>query len=152
MVGAAAETDLLRVLYGVQTVEGLDAVHKRRVPLGGVDQVNASLIQRHRVGGREDTDIVNIRLGGAAVAVAVNGYAVHHVDIDDAIHMSEIIGYGLARLCHRLKESILCAAPCVRPAGAAAVDPSLALARPKPDGDVFDSSAEARHRMTFKMG
>ena len=59
----------------MQTVPGLDPLYQ-----GGtvtvflrIDKINTSLIQRNGVGGRQNPNVVHIRLRGIAVAVAVHG-------------------------------------------------------------------------------
>ena len=69
---AAAKADLRGVFQRMQAVAGLDALDQRGAILRRVHKVDTRLIQRHRVGGGEDADVVHIRLGGAAVAVAVH--------------------------------------------------------------------------------
>ena len=73
-ISTAAQSDLRRVFQGMQTVPGLNAVDQRGavpIPLG-VNQIHASLIQGHRVIGGQDANVVHIRLGGIAAAIAVH--------------------------------------------------------------------------------
>lgn len=145
---------ILGVLQGVQTVAGFYAVYQGRavaVALG-IDEVNAGLVERHRVGGGEDADVVHIRLGGVAVAVTVYRQAVHDVDIDDALPVAQIVRHSGAGLGHGLQESVLIAAPWAGSAGSAGVDPALALSRADADGDVLYRPAEARHGVTLEVG
>ena len=67
----AAKSDLGGVFQRMQAVTGLDTADKRLIAFRLPHEVDAGLIQRHRVGGGENADVVDVRLGGIAVTVAV---------------------------------------------------------------------------------
>ena len=70
-VFSAAEADFGGVFQRMQAVTGLDTADKGLIALRLPHKVDAGLIQRHRVGGGENADVVDVRLGGVAVAVEV---------------------------------------------------------------------------------
>ena len=74
----------------------------KNTSLGLRDKVQAGLVQRHRVGGGQDADVVDVGFFGIAVAVAVNGNPVHDVDEDHLI--TQIVADTLGGFCHGFQE------------------------------------------------
>ncbi len=85
-----------------------------------------------------------------AVTVAVNGDAVHHIDIDDSV-THRIADCG-ACFCHGFQEFDVKLIMPAGIAGSAGMNPDLAPGRCEPDGDVLDCAAIAGHGMPFEMG
>ena len=145
----AAQADLLGVFEREQAVARLDALHEGIPVRRCVDEVNAGLVQRDGVHGREDADVVHVGLGRATVAVAVHGEPVHDVDVE---HVSlHVVDDGFARLRHGREERILVPAPHAS-ARAAGMDVRLALCGGDADGDVLDRAAEAGHGVPLEVG
>lgn len=92
---------------------------------------------------------MHVRLCGVRVAVAIHGQAIQYAHIDDIV--AHVVVDTLGRVRHRLQKGVLLAAPDVGGAGAAGVNPRLALRRAEADGDILDRAAKARHRMTLKV-
>ena len=92
LIGSAAQANFLRVFQGMQAVPGLDAVYEGLTVLRRIYQVDASLVQRHRVDGGQDTDVVHIRFSGVSIAVAVHAQTVHDVDVDILEASVECVG------------------------------------------------------------
>jgi hypothetical protein len=81
LIRLAAESYFRSVVYGPYAVSGLHALYEASSVRRGIHKINTGLIEGHGVKGRENADVVHIRLCGVAVTIAVNGQAVHHVDV-----------------------------------------------------------------------
>ena len=151
-VFSAAEADLFGVFQRMQAVAGLDTADKRLIALRLPHKVDAGLVQRHRVGGGENADVVDIRLGRVAVAVTVHGKAVHDVDVDDVL-FAHMVAHGGHHFAQGLQPGVLIAvhdaAACTGPGG---MDIDLAAGRGHADGHILDRAAEARHGVALEMG
>ena len=77
---------------------GLDAVDQRTTDLSGVDQIHTGLIQRYRVVGGQNADVVHVWFGRIAVTVAVHAEAVHQIDVKDIA--VQVVYHRLPRLGH----------------------------------------------------
>ena len=86
----------------VQALAVVNAPEQLFIAVGLPDKIQAGLIQRDGVCGSQNADIVDVRLRRVAVAVTVDGDAVHHVDEDHLI--AQIIADALGRLCHALQK------------------------------------------------
>mgnify|MGYP003178760854 CR=1 FL=1 len=73
--------------------------------LDGVNEVQAGLVQRHRVKGSQNADVLHLRVMGVGIAIAVNGQLVHHVDIQNPV--PEVIGHRLSGGGHGLQKVVL---------------------------------------------
>lgn len=76
-VGFGTEADFFSVIDGVGAVTGIDALNQGMavVAIGGMvaeHKVDTGLVEGNRVKGCQDADIVHLRGGGVAVAVAVD--------------------------------------------------------------------------------
>ena len=71
------------MLQGARRIQALNLRHKIFAALRLIDQVHTRLVQRNRVKGRQDADVVNLRLTGILLAVTVQRQAVHHIDEED---------------------------------------------------------------------
>lgn len=96
-MGAVTGIDALNQGMAVVAISGMVAEHK----------VETGLVEGNRVKGCQDADIVHLRGGGVAVAVAVDRQVVHHINIYDAVFTLEVIVYSLCRAGHRFEKSIL---------------------------------------------
>ena len=134
VVFPGTEADRLGVFGDVCAVLAVDALLQGLgVIPGGIgvveNQVQASLVQRHGIGGSEDADVLESRCRRRSVTVAVDGHVVHHVDVDDILALLlEVIVNGLGRGCHRLQETVLIVAHPSCGAASGGVDVELATA------------------------
>ena len=106
----------------------VNPVQELLVPVRFPDEVQAGLIQRDRIGGGQDADVVDVGFLGIAVAVTVNGNPVHDVDEDHLI--SQVVADALGGLRHGLQELEMQLVMPVRVAGAAGVDAHAFLIAP----------------------
>ena len=83
------------MFQGVEAIARFDPVDQRGsvTVFLGIYQVDTGLIQRHRIGGCQDANVVQIRLRRITVTVAVDGDTVHHIDVDDPLPAAQIIGH-----------------------------------------------------------
>ncbi len=133
-----------------EAVAAFDALDEARAVRHGVHQVDGRLVDGQRVGGSEDADVMHIRLGRIAVAVAIHGQAIQYADEDDVVAHGTV--HTLGRVRHGLQERVLLAPDAAAGAGTAGVDPDLAHRRTEADGDVLDRPAEARHGVALEVG
>ena len=92
-----AKTDFLCMVDGVGTMATLDALKQRAIVVAILgfhlsDEVDTSLIKCHGVGRGKDADVFQKWCGGIGIAIAIDGHVVHHIDIEDAFTVSEVIG------------------------------------------------------------
>lgn len=91
----------------MQAVPALNAFHQRSAVRRAVHEIDAGLIERHRVRGGQNADIVHVRRRRIAVAVAVHREIVHDAHIGDALAAAQIIRHGFGRIRHGFEEVIL---------------------------------------------
>lgn len=164
MVLAGAEADLLGMLDGVDAVLLVDALGEGRGIVVGrclhvVDDVDASLVEGHGVGGGQDAVVLQLDGGGMVHAVTVDAHVVHHADVNDALLAVEVVDHSLCGGGHALEEAILVADKLGRPELgdvellhlAARVDVSLAVGAGAADAEVLQGSAVAAHGMTLEV-
>ena len=96
-----AKTNLFGMVDGVGAMTALDALEQGAIVVALLgfhlsDEVDASLIERYGVSGGKDADVLQERCGGIGIAIAIDGHVVHHIDVEDALTVSEVIVYGLS--------------------------------------------------------
>ena len=138
------------MLQRVQALAVVDAPQELLVALRVPHKVETGLVQRHGVGGGQNADVVDVRLLGIAVTVAVDGDAVHDVDEDHLV--AEIVADALGGLGHGFEKLKLKLVMPVGVAGAAGVDAHLAHRGGEADGGVLDRAAVARHGVSLEVG
>ena len=163
-VFAATEPNGFSMLNGVDTMLLVNAVQQVGGVVGSrhllvVDDVDAGLVQGHRISGGKDAVVFELHGGGMVHAVAVDAHVVHHVDVDDAILLLEIVHHGLRSGSHAFEEAVLVADVFLCPKFrhiehfhlASGVDVGLAVRTGAADAEVLQCAAVAAHRVTLEV-
>ena len=117
--------------------------------VGGVDQIEAGLIDRDGVERGKDADVRHARVLGHGAAVAVHGHILHNVDENGLV--LEIFRHGRGGVRHRVEEAVVVGSPDLFGL-AGTVDIGLAVGRRAADGELLERAAEAAHRMPLEVG
>ena len=105
LVFPRAEAQRRRGFDRADTVEALNALYEvvaARI-VGGVDQIEAGLIDRDGVERGKDADVRHARVLGHGAAVAVHGHILHNVDENGLV--LEIFRHGRGGVRHRVEEA-----------------------------------------------
>ena len=134
---------------------GFYAFHEVVIGGGGVDEVDACLVDGEEVRGGEDADIGNGRLGGGdARAIAIDGHAAEHVEVDDVF--PKIIDGGFGGFGHVFHQGFF-RRPYIPVFGDVIGGNAVHLAFSDAsvgatDGEIFHGAAEAAHGVAFEVG
>lgn len=126
-VALGADAELLGCLKDVGAVAGVDALDEGVLAVvGGVEHcVDAGAVEGHGVKRCVDAEVAHFGGGGVTVAVAVDGEAVGHVDVENV--GADVVHDGLSGVGHGFKEGVLVSVECAAVGGifglSGAVDP-----------------------------
>ena len=100
---------MLGPVDGVGAMTAVDALDERCIVVTGFALVvehhlHACPIEGHGIKAGHDTHVLEFRLIGRAIAVAIDRHVVHHVDVDDTT--AHVVVYSLGSGSHRLEESV----------------------------------------------
>ena len=107
LVFAAADAELSGGLNGVGAIAALNALYKVVAPgvVRGVHQINAGLVDGHRVERGQNADILHAGVLGSGAAIAVDGEVLHHVYKHRVV--TKIVFHGPCRVRHGVEKTQL---------------------------------------------
>ena len=95
----------------VAALNALDEVVATGVVRGGINEVEARLVDGDRVGGHQDADVGHAGVLGHGAAVAVDRHVLHDVDVGNAATLGKKVNHGTRSVSHGLEELVVVGRP-----------------------------------------